>query len=108
MRYDKHAGLYMPDLQPTERKELRQRAYELIGRVGAGVATEAERRELDSIGTTLYGEGSGWEGRAERDPRTAAVMRAALVGMRAAGVVSSQEAVAEGIGTDGFADARRR
>lgn len=105
MRYDKHTGLYMPDLSAAERRELRTRAYRLIERVQAGKATPAEVRELDGIGTTLYGDGSGWEGAAERDRRMGPMMRQALSALRERGTLTSEDVVRSGAGLGEFVDA---
>ena len=97
MRYDKATGLYMPDLPASQRRELRTRAYELLQRHAENKASKADWRELEGIHRTLYGEGSGWEGRAETDPRMAQMLAA----LKRRGVVTTAQAVQRGTGAGG-------
>lgn len=108
-RYDKDTGLYLPDLTRDERATLRSRAFDLVGRVMEGKATDKERDELARIDATLY-DGGRVPGGDRRTKGHAAALSGALLAelqKRArvtpdaeirARALTTREAVARGIG----------
>lgn len=100
MRYDKATGLFMPNLTPGERAELRTRLFHLVALSLAGKATADEAAEMARIDDTLYGRLSGYKLDKRRKADASALTAAMLDVLKRKGVLSSKEAVARGVGPE--------